>query len=405
MKEQDLFPSVASQKTYIPLARKYRPKLFKDVVEQRHIVKIITNSINSKKLHHSYLLTGIRGVGKTSFARIISKAINCTSPDGVEPCLECKSCISIEEGRNQDILEIDAASNTGVNDIREVIENARYMPVQAAYKIYIIDEVHMLSNSAFNALLKTLEEPPLHCKFILATTEQRKVPKTILSRCQKLDLHRFHSSELLQYLHDIATKEGYSVDQEVLRIITKTAQGSARDALSLLEQALLSVSSYQVSYSDVVEMFGIVDSQEIYQLFYYILLGSVKEALSLCDLLYGKGFEIRAILSQLGEIIHKISMLTLGDMDNIFSSDFEKQECLKFSEHISSFGLSRFWTVLNNTLSKISRSLNELYELHMLVIKLCHLNIDVTPEEILKTSIAEPTSALEVKKKSLNTSR
>ena len=225
---------------YRVLARKYRPQIFKDLVGQEMLVHILTNAIINNRVAHAYLLTGVRGVGKTTTARLIAMCLNCESrvAESFEPCGKCNSCISIREDRNIDVIEIDAASKTGVEDIREIIDNVKYKPISCKYKIFIIDEVHMLSKSAFNALLKTLEEPPSHVKFLFATTEVKKIPVTIISRCQRFDLNRIEFSKLISYLLLIAKKEKIKIDNDAIALIVRAADGSVRDGLSLLDQAI-----------------------------------------------------------------------------------------------------------------------------------------------------------------------
>ena len=234
---------IQKQEDYVVLARKYRPQNFNELLGQDALVQTLTNAIKNNRLHHAYILTGIRGVGKTTTARIIAKALNCTGKDGhseptVNPCGICENCRAIAESRHIDVLELDAASRTSVDDIREILDGVRYKPTNARYKIYIIDEVHMLSKSAFNALLKTLEEPPSHVIFIFATTEIRKVPITVLSRCQRFDLQRLTIETLMKHFQNIIQKEGLEAEDEALHLIAKAADGSCRDGLSLLDQAI-----------------------------------------------------------------------------------------------------------------------------------------------------------------------
>lgn len=395
---------------YKVLARKYRPKIFSDVISQSHVIRIIKNSIENNKIHHAYILTGIRGVGKTTFARILSKALNCTKNQNntpiFEPCLTCKNCIAIEESRHQDILEIDAASNTGVADIKEIIENAKYKPITARYKVYIIDEVHMLSNSAFNALLKTLEEPPGHVKFILATTEIKKIPLTVTSRCQRFDLHRLTIDELSNYLQSIAKKEGFEVDKRASMLISKAAGGSARDALSLLDQAILTCKNNIIELESITQMLGMISLEYIYDLFDLILTGKLNGALNIVRDLYAKGAEPFMILQELIEISYKISLCKIGNAKNLILSDFELQKCNLIAEKTSIIILTRFWQIFSKALFDIKTSYNEMLSLEMTIIKISHINLTITPEEILKSlnndailEIRQPITSHDVKKK------
>lgn len=398
---------------YKVLARKYRPKIFSDIISQSHVTRIIKNSIESNKIHHAYVLTGIRGVGKTTYARILSKALNCTKNENdkptFEPCLICKNCISIEESRHQDILEIDAASNTGVADIREIIENAKYKPIMARYKVYIIDEVHMLSNSAFNALLKTLEEPPGHVKFILATTEIKKIPLTVASRCQRFDLHRLSIEELANYLQNIAKKEGFEIKERASMLISKAAQGSARDGLSILDQAILTCEDGIIDLESITQMLGIVSLEYIYNLFDLILIGKLNDALNTVRDLYAKGAEPFMILQELIEISYKITLCKIGNAKDFILSDFELKKCNLIAEKTSIIILTRFWQMFNKALVDMKNSHNEMLSLEMTIIKISHVNLTVTPEEILKSlddsnmssKITQPSISQDVKKNSL----
>ena len=387
----NIFADDSSKKEkYKVLARKYRPRLFNDIISQSHIITVIKNSIESNKIHHAYMLTGIRGVGKTTFARIVAKALNCTSSKDnlpiFTPCLTCNNCVSIEEGRHQDILEIDAASNTGVADIREIIENSKYKPITSRYKVYIIDEVHMLSNSAFNALLKTLEEPPEHVKFILATTEIRKIPLTVLSRCQRFDLHRLDLNQLAKYLQEIASKEGFEIDEKNASLISKAAQGSVRDGLSLLDQAILTSKNTNVIGSDLLEkMLGIINLEYIYQLFEYILKGSTQDTLKCLRDLYIKGAEPYIMLQELIEVSYKISLCKIGNAKNLILSDYELDKCNKIAEKISVITITRFWQMFNKALVDVKNSYDPMLTLEMTIIKICYTNLTITPEEILKS--------------------
>src|SRR5690242_1031203 len=251
--------------SYQVLARKWRPRTFGELVGQAHVVTALANALTRGRLHHAYLLTGTRGVGKTTLARILAKSLNCEKGVGATPCGECGACRDIDTGRFVDLLELDAASNTGVDNMREVLDNARYAPTVGRYKVYLIDEVHMLSKGAFNALLKTLEEPPGHVKFIFATTEVRKVPLTVLSRCQRFDLRRVEVPVLIEHFKNIIAKEGGEAEEEALALIARAAEGSVRDGLSLLDQAL-AMSAGAVQLGGVRDMLGLADRGRIFDL-------------------------------------------------------------------------------------------------------------------------------------------
>ena len=275
--------STESAPAYRVLARKYRPATFEQLIGQEAMVRTLSNAIESGRLPHAWILTGVRGIGKTTTARIIARALNCTGKDGkgkptVHPCGECDSCRAILEDRHVDILEMDAASRTGVDDIRDIIEGVRYGPASARYKIYILDEVHMLSKNAFNALLKTLEEPPPHTKFIFATTEVRKVPVTVLSRCQRFDLRRIDSETLTAHFAKIAKLEKIKADTEAIKMIALAADGSVRDGLSLLDQAIARGNGV-VTVADVKDMLGLADRGQSLALCRQVLRGEIKPAL------------------------------------------------------------------------------------------------------------------------------
>ena len=262
------------QQEYRVLARKYRPQIFADLIGQETLVQTLTNAISSNRIAHAYLLTGVRGVGKTTTARLISMSLNCEkrSLNSCEPCGTCDSCTTIRHDYNMDVIEMDAASKTGVDDIREIIDNVKYKPVNCKYKIFIIDEVHMLSKSAFNALLKTLEEPPPHIKFIFATTEVKKIPITIISRCQRFDLHRVETTILTNHLNSIAKKEEAKINQDAMALIVRSADGSVRDGLSLLDQAIANEKD-QITADSIILMLGLADRGTIFDLMEAIFKG------------------------------------------------------------------------------------------------------------------------------------
>ena len=303
------------QEQYVVLARKYRPQNFEDLLGQDALVQTLTNAIKSNRLHHAYILTGIRGVGKTTTARLIAKALNCIGADGkggptTHPCGICENCKSIAAGRNIDVLELDAASRTGVGDIRDILDGVRYNPTNCRYKIYIIDEVHMLSNNAFNALLKTLEEPPAHVKFIFATTEIRKVPVTVLSRCQRFDLQRLRIDDLKKLFNKIIAEENLKADEEALHMIATAADGSARDGLSLLDQAI-SLGSGKVRTDIVKEMLGMADRGQAFALFEKLLSGDMAELVKKLQEVYKSGANPTAIINDLINITHSLTKVLL----------------------------------------------------------------------------------------------
>ena len=300
---------------YQVLARKYRPETFVDLVGQDAMVRTLRNAFEADRIAQAFMMTGIRGTGKTSTARIIAKGMNCIGVDGTggpttEPCGQCEHCVAIMEGRHVDVLEMDAASNTSVNDIREIIDSVHYRAASARYKIYIIDEVHMLSNSAFNALLKTLEEPPGHVKFIFATTEIRKVPVTVLSRCQRFDLRRIEPEVMIAMLRKIAAAENAEIADDALALITRAAEGSARDATSLLDQAI-SHGAGKTTVDQVRAMLGLADRGRVMDLFDSILKGDAAAALTELGAQYADGADPMAVLRDLAEITHWVSVVKI----------------------------------------------------------------------------------------------
>ena len=318
---------------YVVLARKYRPQTFDDLLGQDALVQTLTNAIKNNRLHHAYILTGIRGIGKTTTARIIAKALNCTGKDGqggptIRPCGVCENCQAIAAGRHIDVMELDAASRTGVDDIREILDGVRYKPTNARYKIYIIDEVHMLSKNAFNALLKTLEEPPSHVKFIFATTEIRKVPITVLSRCQRFDLQRLSIENLMTLFTRILEKEQIAADNEALQIIAKAADGSARDGLSMLDQAI-SLGAGKVETGIVKNMIGLADRNQTFELFEQLVKGQTDALLGNIQEQYKNGANPLTILQDLVNITHMIAKAKIipSSADEISLSENEKDLC------------------------------------------------------------------------------
>ncbi len=374
---------------YVILARKYRPQTFEDLLGQDALVQTLTNAIKNNRLHHAYILTGIRGVGKTSTARIIAKALNCTGIDGkggptVHPCGVCENCKAITAGRHIDVLELDAASRTGVDDIREILDGVRYKPTNARYKIYIIDEVHMLSKNAFNALLKTLEEPPSHVKFIFATTEIRKVPVTILSRCQRFDLQRLRIDELMKMFHKIIAAEGLKADEEALQLLARAADGSARDATSLLDQAI-SLGVGNVKLDVVKNMIGLADKTQNFELFEHLVAGNTDKVLALLDSQYKNGANPITILQDLINITHLAAKTRIipSSVDDPAVSEEEKEFAKRMAGSVSIAILSKIWQMMIKGISELQIAPQQIDALEMILIRIAYAAHLPTPYEIL----------------------
>src|SRR4051812_48158640 len=321
-------PASAAASPYRVLARKYRPQTFAELIGQDAMVTTLANAIARARIAHAFLLTGVRGVGKTSTARLIAKALNCIGPDGqagptITPCNVCEQCRAISEGRHIDVIEMDAASHTGIDDIREIIDAVRYASVSARYKIYIIDEVHMLSKSAFNALLKTLEEPPEHVKFLFATTEVNKVPVTVLSRCQRFDLRRIPAEKLATHFVAVSAAEGVEVESEAIGMIARAAEGSARDGLSILDQAIAHGGG-AVTADQVRDMLGLADRGRTRRLLEIILVGDATTALAELDEAHELGIDPTKLLRGLMESLHAASRVKAGASGDALQSAEER---------------------------------------------------------------------------------
>ena len=387
------------------LALKYRPQEFKDLIGQEVVAQTITNSIKLGKTPNAYLLTGIRGVGKTTTARLIAKALNCIKNiDENQKCTKDKFCDSCEEitGSNHiDILEMDAASKTGIDDVRELIENSKYSPTSALYKIYIIDEVHMLSKQAFNGLLKTLEEPPPRLKFILATTEARKIPVTILSRCQRFDLKRVSLEKLLDHLKNITKKEKGNISDNALRLIARASEGSVRDAISLLDRALISqnIESKDIEEQDVRQMLGLADRGKLIFLFKEILKGNQKEALNLLRELIDNGLDAKHFLNDVLEMIYLFNRrINLGPIEkDMMVSESEVELIEEYSKNLDALDLGIFWQLTIKTIDDLKILSNECLVLEMYVMQLMHLKKIAKPEKILEKSKSNIASSNFVK--------
>ena len=376
--------------SYIILALKYRPQEFKDLIGQEVMAQTITNAIKLNKTPNAYLLTGIRGVGKTTTARLIAKALNCQKNQNSQiTCSSekfCPSCQEIINSNHIDILEMDAASKTGIDDVRELIENSKYSPTSAKFKIFIIDEVHMLSKQAFNGLLKTLEEPPPSLKFILATTEVRKIPVTILSRCQRFDLKRVSVGQLCEHLKIIADNEKGKISEDAIKLIARTSEGSVRDSISLFDRALISQSineGKQIEEPDVRQMLGLADKSKIISLFKEVLSGNEKDALKFLHELINDGLDAKNFLNDILEVLYLFSRrISLGPIEKDMSiSEAEVQMVDQYSKNIDMQDIGLFWQLTIKTIDDLRIVGNENLTLEMYIMQLVHLkNIDARKE-------------------------
>ncbi len=375
---------------YQVLARKYRPETFADLVGQDAMVRTLKNAFAADRIAQAFVMTGIRGVGKTTTARIIAKGMNCIGEDGqggptTEPCGKCEHCVAIMEGRHVDVMEMDAASRTGVGDIREIIDSVHYRAASARYKIYIIDEVHMLSTSAFNALLKTLEEPPAHVKFIFATTEIRKVPVTVLSRCQRFDLRRIEPEDMIAMLRRIADAEGAAITDDALALITRAAEGSARDAQSLLDQAI-SHGAGETTADQVRAMLGLADRGRVLDLYDMILKGDAAGALNELGAQYSDGADPLAVLRDLAEITHWVSVvqITPDAADDPTISPDERARGQAMAQSLKMRTLTRMWQMLLKAIEEVSAAPNAMMAAEMAIIRLTHVADLPSPEELVR---------------------
>jgi len=378
---------------YRVLARKYRPSTFGQLIGQEALVRTLTNAITSGRIAQGYMLTGVRGVGKTTTARLIARALNCVGPDGKggptpEPCGVCVHCKAIAEDRHVDVLEMDAASRTGIDDIRELLEGVRYRPVSARYKIYIVDEVHMLSEKAFNALLKTLEEPPEHVKFIFATTEIRKVPVTVLSRCQRFDLRRIESADLQVLFRDISKREGATVDDAALALIARAADGSARDGLSILDQAISQAGGddRKVTEPAVRDMLGLADRALVFDLFDAVMSGEVKKALDLLADQYAAGASPIVILQDLLELVHWLTRTKVapeGGNDPALA-ETERTRGVAMAEKLGLPILTRSWQMLLKGLGEARSAPMPLQAVEMVLVRMAYAADLPTPADAIK---------------------
>ncbi|MBN8530520.1 MAG: DNA polymerase III subunit gamma/tau [Alphaproteobacteria bacterium] len=393
----------AENTPYRVLARKYRPQDFTALVGQEALVRTLSNAFESSRIPHAILLTGIRGIGKTTTARIIARALNCTGTEASPivaptpmPCGVCPNCVAIGEDRHPDVLEMDAASRTGVGDIRELIETVRYLPTSARYKVYIIDEVHMLSTSAFNALLKTLEEPPPHVKFIFATTEIRKIPVTILSRCMRFDLKRLDSARMGEHLGNIATKEQVGIENGALRLIAAAAEGSVRDGLSLLDQAIAhagqETGSITITEHTVQNMLGLADASVRYDLLEAALDGNAPSAIAILERLYQAGADPVLTLQDLLEATHLLTRCRLmpDALEHQALPQAQAEKAKALSAKLDVPALGRAWQMLLKGVQEAKTAPDPLTAAEMVLIRLAYLSNLPSPEELVKAAKSTP---------------
>ncbi|MCL9998060.1 MAG: DNA polymerase III subunit gamma/tau [Erythrobacter sp.] len=373
-------PAQAASKPYRVLARKYRPQTFSELIGQEAMVRTLANAIARDRLAHAFLMTGVRGVGKTSTARLIAKALNCVGPDGqggptIDPCGVCEPCTAIAEGRHIDVIEMDAASNTGVDDVREIIEQVRYAAVSARYKIYIIDEVHMLSRNAFNALLKTLEEPPPHVKFLFATTEVDKLPVTVLSRTQRFDLRRIPAPMLAEHFARVCGLEGVEADTEALSIIANAAEGSVRDGLSILDQAIAHADldgEGKVTAARVRDMLGLADKSAQRRLLGHVLSGDAKALLAAVDEQYALGVEPLALMRALMDLVHRVTLAQVSGTAPDGPSEDERAALADFAARLGPAELHRLWQLLLKGHDEVRTGPDPLVSLQMALLRILH---------------------------------
>jgi DNA polymerase III subunit gamma/tau len=388
--------SETPEKAYQVLARKYRPQTFADLIGQEAMVRTLKNAFAADRIAHAFVMTGVRGVGKTTTARIIAKGLNCVGPDGAggpttEPCGMCEPCRAIAEGRHVDVMEMDAASRTGVGDIREVIDSVHYRAASARYKIYIIDEVHMLSNAAFNALLKTLEEPPAHVKFIFATTEIRKVPVTVLSRCQRFDLKRIEPEVMMAHLSRVAAAEGAALAADAMALITRAAEGSVRDAMSLMDQAIAHGAG-ETTAAQVRAMLGLADRGRVLDLFDLIMKGDAAQALTELAGQYADGADPMAVLRDLAEITHWISVIKITPQaaEDPTTPPDERARGLEMAGALPMRALSRMWQMLLKSIEEVSLAPNAMMAAEMAIIRLTHVADLPDPETLIRRLQSQP---------------
>ncbi|MBI1300582.1 MAG: DNA polymerase III subunit gamma/tau [Alphaproteobacteria bacterium] len=389
--------SKEENKPYRVLARKYRPQNFDELIGQDALVRTLKNAIKSGRIAHAFMLTGVRGVGKTTTARIIAKALNYKGPNGdsgptTESTDDCPLCQAISEDRHPDVIEMDAASRTGVDDIREILDGVRYAPTEARYKIYVIDEVHMLSKNAFNALLKTLEEPPEHVKFIFATTEIRKVPITVLSRCQRFDLQRIHADLLVDHFKDICKREKVKADDDAIAMIARAADGSVRDGLSLLDQAI-ALSGKKITSETVQDMLGLADRAQNLDLLEKTLTGDVKGGLEIMEHIYKNGGAPSVVIQDLLDITHLLTKFrAVPDIETLHEtlSGDQLKRAQEMATKISMPSLSKTWQILLKGLDEVNTAPNPQSAAEMVIIRLAYAADLPDPKDLIKKLKDQP---------------
>ena len=389
-------PPPAKAEAYRVLARKYRPQDFTGLIGQEALVRTLKNAFATGRIAHAFMLTGVRGVGKTTTARIIARALNCVGPDGmrkeptIHPCGVCEPCTAIAESRHMDVLELDGASNNGVEEVRQIIDSVRYAPASARYKVYIIDEVHMLSKAAFNALLKTLEEPPPHVEFIFATTEIRKVPVTILSRCQRFDLRRIETDVLIAHLAQIAEQEKVEIEPAALALIARAAEGSVRDALSLLDQAIAHEEGHAIRADSVRDMLGLADRGRILDLFEKTMRGDIAAALADLSDIYNSGADPLVVMQDLLEITHFLTRLKVApDAQGFFDGGSgEAKRAASIAGQLPISVLSRAWQMLLKGLFEVRDATRPIAAAEMALVRLAYA-ADLPPTDKLVRDVLE----------------
>ncbi len=402
-----------SDETYRVLARKYRPRGLEGLVGQDALVRTLRNAFASGRIAQAYLLTGVRGVGKTTTARIIARMLNCIGPDGTggptaEPCGVCDNCVAITEDRHVDVMEMDAASHTGVDNMRELLESSRYRPVSARYKVYVMDEVHMLSTGAFNALLKTLEEPPEHLKFVFATTELRKIPATILSRCQRFDLRRIDAGVLAEYFSSLVEQEGGKVTPEAMALIARAADGSARDGLSILDQAMAQ-GGEEVTEDQVRDMLGLADRGQTFDLYEALMGGDIAGALANLEHQYAAGVDPQIVLQDLLDLTHWLTRIKVSpeSAESAAVAQLERDRGGGLAKRLSMPVLTRAWQILLKGIGEARQAPQPMQAVEMVLVRLAYAADLPSPADAIKalvdgagqttsttaTRTAQPTSA------------